>query len=157
LYLDFKVHPEIYNLKNYLFIQIALILACGNPLMSGDGYCDDVNNNAGCDFDGGDCCGDNVDKRYCSKCICYENDFFLLDARSLSDKEIPKKTFFISLKNEGKVSFERAKELCRYTCRTIQDFLCRQNMRLKIFKVERVFLSGFHGSHPNKFSKKFHR
>ena len=105
-----------------MFIQIALILACGNPLMSGDGYCDDVNNNAGCDFDGGDCCGDNVDKRYCSKCICYENDLFILDARSLFIKRSPKKTIFISLKSEGKVSFERANELCRYTCRTIQDF-----------------------------------
>ena len=83
--------------------------------MSGDGYCDDVNNNAGCNFDGGDCCGDNVDKRYCSKCICYENDLVLLDARSLLDKKSPKKTFFISLKSEGKVSFERANELCRYT------------------------------------------
>ena len=105
-----------------MFIQIALILACGNPLMSGDGYCDDINNNAGCNFDGGDCCGDNVDKRYCSKCICYENDLVLLDARSLLDKKSPKKTFFISLKSEGKVSFERANELCRYTCRTIHDF-----------------------------------
>ena len=26
----------------------------------GDGYCDDVNNNEGCFFDGGDCCGSNV-------------------------------------------------------------------------------------------------
>ena len=26
----------------------------------GDGYCKDENNNAGCHFDGGDCCGVNI-------------------------------------------------------------------------------------------------
>ena len=31
-----------------------------------DGYCDPKNNNEGCDWDGGDCCGCNVDKKYCS-------------------------------------------------------------------------------------------
>ena len=31
-----------------------------------DGYCDPENNNEGCDWDGGDCCGCNVDKKYCS-------------------------------------------------------------------------------------------
>ena len=28
---------------------------CGNIKFKGDGMCDDDNNNAGCDFDGGDC------------------------------------------------------------------------------------------------------
>ena len=39
--------------------------------MIGNGYCDDVTNNGGCDFDGGDCCGSNVDTQYCTECICY--------------------------------------------------------------------------------------
>ena len=34
----------------------------------GDGYCDDENNNAGCNFDGGDCCGVNVNTQYCNLC-----------------------------------------------------------------------------------------
>ncbi len=29
---------------------------CGKALFKGDGYCDDVNNNAACGYDGGDCC-----------------------------------------------------------------------------------------------------
>ena len=37
-----------------------------------DGYCDDVNNNLACTYDGGDCCGSNVDTEYCDECICYE-------------------------------------------------------------------------------------
>ncbi len=38
----------------------------------GDGQCDDENNTAGCDYDGGDCCGDSVDTTYCSVCACLE-------------------------------------------------------------------------------------
>jgi hypothetical protein len=30
-----------------------------------DGYCDRFNNKAECNFDGGDCCGDNVNKQFC--------------------------------------------------------------------------------------------
>jgi len=44
--------------------------ACGSPQWKGDGFCDDDNNNDACDFDGGDCCGDNVQTTYCSACQC---------------------------------------------------------------------------------------
>ena len=56
------------NLNFLIFI----FLACGWEEWKGDGYCDDDNNNAGCDFDGGDCCGDNVKKEFCSECKCYQ-------------------------------------------------------------------------------------
>ena len=36
----------------------------------GDGYCDDSNNNADCDFDGGDCCQNLVYNQFCSECWC---------------------------------------------------------------------------------------
>ena len=39
-----------------------------------DGYCDDENNNPGCNYDGGDCCGANVNKLYCSECLCIDPD-----------------------------------------------------------------------------------
>ena len=37
-----------------------------------DGFCDDMNNNEACNYDGGDCCGVYADKRFCfvCKCIC---------------------------------------------------------------------------------------
>ena len=38
---------------------------CGSPSYKGDGVCDDNNNNKGCDYDGGDCCGAQVNKKYC--------------------------------------------------------------------------------------------
>ena len=37
-----------------------------------DGYCDDINNNLACTYDGGDCCGANVNTQYCSECLCLE-------------------------------------------------------------------------------------
>ena len=38
----------------------------------GDGYCDDINNNLSCNFDGGDCCGANINTDYCVECQCLE-------------------------------------------------------------------------------------
>ena len=45
----------------------------------GDGYCDDENNNPGCEWDGGDCCKENIKKTYCKdcKCFCKDADFLL--------------------------------------------------------------------------------
>ena len=45
----------------------------GNPSWIGDNYCDDVNNNPGCVYDGGDCCGPNVNTQYCTVCQCLED------------------------------------------------------------------------------------
>ena len=40
------------------------------PQHIGCGYCEDENNNAGCGFDGGDCCGPDVKTAYCTECEC---------------------------------------------------------------------------------------
>ena len=45
---------------------------CNLPWIQ-DGYCDDINNNIDCDYDGGDCCGPNRNTQYCSVCQCLEN------------------------------------------------------------------------------------
>ena len=46
--------------------------ACQKPHWKGDGWCDDMNNVASCDYDGGDCCGNNVKTTYCTKCECLD-------------------------------------------------------------------------------------
>ena len=46
------------------------VSGCANPKWKGDSFCDDGNNNAGCVFDGGDCCGNNVNTKYCKICEC---------------------------------------------------------------------------------------
>ncbi len=40
----------------------------------GDGQCDGDNNNAPCNYDGGDCCLEPSDCSFCSgeKCVCHE-------------------------------------------------------------------------------------
>ena len=42
----------------------------GAPDWIGDGFCDDLNNNKDCEFDGGDCCGFSAKKVFCVKCNC---------------------------------------------------------------------------------------
>merc|ERR1712051_211445 len=49
--------------------------SCGAKLYVGDGRCDDENNNCGCDWDNGDCCGSSGDKlqfKYCKTCKCLD-------------------------------------------------------------------------------------
>ena len=43
---------------------------CQETKWKGDNSCDDGNNNCGCEWDGGDCCGSNVNTDYCSACEC---------------------------------------------------------------------------------------
>ena len=40
----------------------------------GDGYCHDSNNNADCDFDGGDCCLNLIINQFCNECWCYADN-----------------------------------------------------------------------------------
>jgi len=49
--------------------------ACGVPSYTGDGFCDDDNNNAACAWDEGDCCGSsgkNAQHNYCTDCACLD-------------------------------------------------------------------------------------
>ena len=42
-----------------------------------DGWCDDITNNADCNWDGGDCCGDDVKTSHfwCTECECLDPAF----------------------------------------------------------------------------------
>ena len=48
---------------------------CATVSYKGDGYCDDENNNCGCEWDGGDCCGSNVNTQLCSGCECLDPNY----------------------------------------------------------------------------------
>ena len=67
-FIVFWVHST--RLKLYF---LSSITGCYNPDYHGDAYCDDENNNEACFFDGGDCCGSDVDKTYCFECQCLHN------------------------------------------------------------------------------------
>ena len=57
-------------------IQSGCSGACGNANYKGDNICDSANNNCGCDWDGGDCCGvtfDETNSKYCKpNCKCLD-------------------------------------------------------------------------------------
>ena len=44
---------------------------CNSPLI-GNGFCNDETNNEEGNYDGGDCCGTNVNRDFCSDCKCYK-------------------------------------------------------------------------------------
>ena len=48
------------------------ITTAGCNFYIGDGFCDDINNNLACDYDGGDCCGSDVKTQFCTECLCLE-------------------------------------------------------------------------------------
>ena len=47
-----------------------LFVDCFSPNWVGDGYCDDETNNEDCEYDGGDCCGNCVNAKFCIECVC---------------------------------------------------------------------------------------
>ena len=52
-----------------------MILFLHTAAYKGDRQCDDKNNNCGCDWDGGDCCGSSAGVSYCSQCKCLDPDY----------------------------------------------------------------------------------
>jgi hypothetical protein len=47
---------------------------CEIPGKVDSGYCNDDTNTEECNYDGGDCCGTNVNRQYCFDCICYPHE-----------------------------------------------------------------------------------
>lgn len=46
--------------------------SCEKEAWKGDAWCDDGNNNAACDWDGGDCCGPSNKYSICTDCDCLD-------------------------------------------------------------------------------------
>ena len=69
---DFGWHKLLFL---YSIVLTTIDISNSIPLAwKGDKTCDDDNNNAGCDWDGGDCCGAN-NYKYCKKCQCRDCTF----------------------------------------------------------------------------------
>ena len=62
-------------LSNDIFRKLCFSIGCGSPQWANDQWCDDENNNAGCNFDGGACCNNDFPgwDNYCNTCACLEN------------------------------------------------------------------------------------
>ena len=54
-----------------------MLTECGLTAYVGDGYCQDLTNNAICDYDGGDCCNETSFFDICDICTCFTNPDFV--------------------------------------------------------------------------------
>ena len=74
---------QIYNSDDFFYFAVTTTAATttttggascasGHEQYIADGYCDDKNNIEECQWDGGDCCGDNVVTSDCSVCACLD-------------------------------------------------------------------------------------
>ena len=57
---------RVKSLANNYFVNAYIFLDCENPQDVGNGFCDDYNNKAECNYDSGDCCGSCVNKQFFS-------------------------------------------------------------------------------------------
>merc|ERR1712156_395011 len=87
---------------------------CVSPQWAQDDYCDDENNNAECNWDGGACCNNNAAgwNNYCSACECLDHN-----AGSGPDCEDKWKTKKCKKQaNKGKCNKKKVKKNCKKTC-----------------------------------------
>ena len=61
---------EINIILTLIYFCFVSITDCADS-GAGDGFCDDEYNHIDCNFDGGDCCGSNVDASLCYICLCH--------------------------------------------------------------------------------------
>jgi hypothetical protein len=57
--------------------------AAGYHPLVGNGFCNDDTNIAECDYDGGDCCGDNITSEHCTECTCFHQETCLAGVHPL--------------------------------------------------------------------------
>ena len=50
-----------------------LVPGCDNVLV-GNGFCNDEANRVNCNYDGGDCCGYNINSEHCTDCTCFHQE-----------------------------------------------------------------------------------
>ena len=53
-----------------VFLTSIVISGCVHPNLIGNGVCNDEANTIVCNYDGGDCCGFNINKESCIQCTC---------------------------------------------------------------------------------------
>ena len=63
-----------HKIIHHCYYHKGCILPAGwEPTQVGNSFCSDQLNNPECDYDGGDCCGSNVNTDWCTECICFED------------------------------------------------------------------------------------
>ena len=94
---------------------------CPEPVWYADGYCADENNIEACNYDGGDCCGEKVNKQWCKQCECLDPNFVQTTTTTTAKPDQPCKDTFSKkkckkIKSKGKCNKKQAKKNCKETC-----------------------------------------
>ena len=79
---------------------------CADPSRIGNGFCDDATNNEVCEWDGGDCCGDNVNNLFCNVCRCnysFIPDLYVFSAILLNKSSDTVDIIFITVREKVEV------------------------------------------------------
>ena len=66
----------VHQFERFLFF---ISKDCTNGRLIGNGICNDETNNAECNFDGGDCCGECINTDHCVECVCHAGSAPTLD------------------------------------------------------------------------------
>lgn len=87
---------------------------CGSPDWANDQFCDDENNNADCNWDGGACCANNASgwDDWCTDCECLDPN----GGTTTPCKDIWKKKKCKKQKKKGKCSKKKVAKKCKKTC-----------------------------------------
>jgi len=84
---------------------------CNSPEWANDQFCDDENNNADCNWDGGACCANNASgwDDWCTDCEC-------LEPSDSPCKDLWKAKKCLKKKNKGKCNKKKVAKNCKLTC-----------------------------------------
>jgi len=91
---------------------------CGSPQWANDKYCDDENNNASCNWDGGACCNNNQSywDHFCTACECLDPNAQDGATTTAPCKDLKKAKRCNRVKKRGRCSRKWAKKNCKKTC-----------------------------------------
>merc|ERR1711997_473257 len=89
---------------------------CGSPQWANDEWCDDENNNAECNWDGGACCFNNFSgwDHYCSDCACLDPNATGTTPAPCADIKPAK--WCLRKKNQNKCNRSFVAARCQKTC-----------------------------------------
>ena len=119
---------------------------CHTAAYKGDNYCDDGNNNCGCEWDGGDCCGRKVDTTYCSACECLDPN-----ASGSRKKQNLNETISKSEKKQEKIKVEKYQYHHGKHLRSNGH----PDIDVRYEKFDREFEQSFEETHRLKYEEKF--
>merc|ERR1712051_490124 len=89
---------------------------CGSPQWANDQWCDDENNNANCNYDGGACCFNNFSgwNNYCTDCACLDPN--ATGTTPAPCEDIKSANWCLRRKNRNKCHINHVAQKCQKTC-----------------------------------------